>query len=615
VSMPCRFSCALGVHLGTQEVNNNTSILWHTTMEVSAAQSGMQAALQYSRRLQPLRFLFLVVIFLQLYLSNSVSLPSICGILLSCVAYTVYVDIKAKRSPDIGPLPSPPALAHALPPLSPAALGPDHEQQSRCGGGGSVDQAPSLPSESSSQKSDPEHASVARESGDVSVPKEPQQQRQQDHQKQQQPSHRAQGLSTSAAPWEPSIARASSASLYTAKSAPTGSSQPPTSTIFVGNMSSVVTENDLLQMFSAFGDIIVARIQRGTKQKGLKMCAFCSLHPCPPPPLVSHPLSISAGSLVSSTSMLWSLLLLPCARCRACLSAAARCVSSSPRCGIHVQQLQWNCKACNAPPRQQLTAPHAGAVRCRRQEAEQHAAQPQQRQLVQRARQRHQLHHVPGGACHMLCGDTCPSSRCLQPHDELEALPSTVPCSMCQLEAAPFVCSSVARCLTCSDTVCVAHLKAHNSIHQGHGHKVFFLSNQNLAQFAQSAADLDSPLHSTAAAIRASAASPDVAAPAPAAYPLASPSHSIDAMQAPATRSPAPPLHWHEPVGYFASSAAAAADMQWAAEYRDHMPWADTAWNGASLGAAAAADESQISPLFVGQRSVHGGDSFSGGLW
>ncbi len=216
----------------------------------------------------------------------------------------------------------------------------------------------------------------------------------------------------------------------------------------------------------------------------------------------------------------------------------------------------------------------------------------------------------------MLCRDTCASSRCMQPHDELEALPSAVPCSMCQLEAAPFVCSSVARCLTCSDTICVAHLKAHNSIHKGHGHKVFFLSNQNLAQFAQSAADLDSPLHSTASTIRASGASPDVASTPSAPRPFASSSRSIDAMEAPATLSPAPSLQWRQPGGYFGSSAAAAgADVQWTAAYHNQMPWADIAWNDASLAAAAAADESQISPLFVGQRSVRDGDGFSGGLW
>jgi RNA recognition motif-containing protein len=44
-------------------------------------------------------------------------------------------------------------------------------------------------------------------------------------------------------------------------------------------MSSAVTENDLHQMFAPFGDIIVARIQRGTKQKGLKMCAPSSVAP------------------------------------------------------------------------------------------------------------------------------------------------------------------------------------------------------------------------------------------------------------------------------------------------------------------------------------------------
>ena len=72
-------------------------------MEGKAAQPSRLDAMQQSLRLQPLRFLFLVIIFLQLYLSNSVSLPSIIGILLSCAVYAFYVDSKAKRSRSFDP--------------------------------------------------------------------------------------------------------------------------------------------------------------------------------------------------------------------------------------------------------------------------------------------------------------------------------------------------------------------------------------------------------------------------------------------------------------------------------------------------------------------------------
>ncbi len=244
------------------------------SMEASSAQpSRVQALVQQSRRLQPLRFVFLFIIFLQLYLSNSVSLPSICGILLSCAVYTIYVDIKAKRSPDVRSMPSPSTFNHKFPPLSSTAPGPDCVTDSR--DTGELD--PSLPS----QPSRLEDAPVARNSDNASVYNQVQHQeqaRQQDHTTQQQQTSRSQGLSTLAAPWEPTDAKVSSASLFGAKqtsaAVSTNPSQPPTSTIFVGNMSSVVTENDLLQMFSPFGDIIVARIQRGSKQKGLKMCAL-----------------------------------------------------------------------------------------------------------------------------------------------------------------------------------------------------------------------------------------------------------------------------------------------------------------------------------------------------
>jgi hypothetical protein len=214
----------------------------------------------------------------------------------------------------------------------------------------------------------------------------------------------------------------------------------------------------------------------------------------------------------------------------------------------------------------------------------------------------------------------------MQPYDELEALPSTVPCSMCQLEAAPLVFSSVARCLTCRDTVCVAHLKAHNSVHKGHGHKVFFLSNQNLAQFAQSAADCDSPSNVSCPTIRSSVVSPDVLSTGAAqssVRPLASSAHPKETIETTFSSTPAP-LQWRQPVGYFGSSAEiASADMPWAASYDNRVPWVDLSWNAPSLGAAAAADESQLSPLFVGERSVRlasqgqcsGGDGFSGGLW
>ena len=222
-------------------------------MEGKAAQPSRLDAMQQSLRLQPLRFLFLVIIFLQLYLSNSVSLPSIIGILLSCAVYAFYVDSKAKRSPAIQPLPSPALPSEALPSLP--APAPATYQTCRHVQGASDDAPPApLPSESS-------------DLNDANL------------QQQQQQQPRTPTLSGSAAAWEPSFTRSSASGTRTKPSFSSSSaappSQPPTSTIFVGNMSSVVNEADLLQMFGPFGDIIVARIQRGTKQKGLKMCVHC----------------------------------------------------------------------------------------------------------------------------------------------------------------------------------------------------------------------------------------------------------------------------------------------------------------------------------------------------
>jgi hypothetical protein len=189
-----------------------------------------------------------------------------------------------------------------------------------------------------------------------------------------------------------------------------------------------------------------------------------------------------------------------------------------------------------------------------------------------------------------------------------------VPCSMCQQEAAAHVCVSVARCLTCKDTVCIAHLEAHNAAHKGHGHKVFFLSNQNLAQFAQSAADFDSRSHLPCPTVKTAAppsnSGPAVLSAAAAQRSPCSPAHCKGGAEAPSAS--ALPLEWRDPVGYFGSSAAAAsADTVWAEAYGSRAPWADLAWSGA----AAAADQSQVSPLFVGNRSVLGAGAFAGGVW
>ncbi len=186
---------------------------------------------------------------------------------------------------------------------------------------------------------------------------------------------------------------------------------------------------------------------------------------------------------------------------------------------------------------------------------------------------------------------------------------------MCQQEAAAHVCVSVARCLTCKDTVCIAHLEAHNAAHKGHGHKVFFLSNQNLAQFAQSAADFDSRSHLPCPMVMVRTAAPlsnTVLSAAAAQRSPCPPADCKGGAEAPSASALPPPLEWRDPVGYFGSSAvAASADTPWAEAYGGRAPWADLAWSGA----AAAADQSQVSPLFVGDRSVLGAAAFAGGVW
>jgi hypothetical protein len=64
-------------------------------------------------------------------------------------------------------------------------------------------------------------------------------------------------------------------------------------------------------MFASFGQIIVARIQRGTKQKGLKMCVHSRFSVC-----FLVPIRPSTGSSASSTFTPWSPPLPPSARCR-----------------------------------------------------------------------------------------------------------------------------------------------------------------------------------------------------------------------------------------------------------------------------------------------------------
>ncbi len=195
-------------------------------------------------------------------------------------------------------------------------------------------------------------------------------------------------------------------------------------------------------------------------------------------------------------------------------------------------------------------------------------------------------------------------------------LSSAIPCSMCQLECAPHIFSSVARCLTCRDTVCVAHLQAHNAAHKGHGHKVFFLSNQNLAQFAQTAADIDSSSRAPCSSVRAAVFTPDAtsAGVAPQAVALCSPS-SPDKLNVTSedsfNNSISPQLQWREPVGHFGSSAAAVADdLPWA-----EAPWSNIAWDSASIAGAGLAPQQQSPSMFVGERSVRSGGSFYGSLW
>ena len=197
---------------------------------------------------------------------------------------------------------------------------------------------------------------------------------------------------------------------------------------------------------------------------------------------------------------------------------------------------------------------------------------------------------------------------------------------MCQLEAASLIFSSVARCLTCRDTVCIAHLEAHNAAHKGHGHKVYFLSNQNLSQFAQSAADFDSQLHQPYFPLIAAARLPDEA-PAGSSVLLASADEAAIFSPASATCTQhtrissftnplSPSLKWREPVGYFGSSAAAAnANLSWDEAYNCQMPLVDLPYTEQVSGVSGANTHWQAPPLFVGDRSVHGGFGFGSGVW
>jgi hypothetical protein len=203
----------------------------------------------------------------------------------------------------------------------------------------------------------------------------------------------------------------------------------------------------------------------------------------------------------------------------------------------------------------------------------------------------------------------------VQPYDELEVLGSAIPCSMCQQECAPQVYSSVARCLTCRDTVCVAHLQAHNAAHKGHGHKVFFLSNQNLAQFAQTAADLDSPSRLSCPPVRAAVVSPDATTAGVALLPVCSPASAAKCNGAAFSNSVSPPVQWHEPFAPFGSSAAVVADdLPWAEAFPDQAPWGDLSWQKPSVAAAGSAPQQPSSAVFVGERTVSS-SGFYGSLW
>ena len=188
---------------------------------------------------------------------------------------------------------------------------------------------------------------------------------------------------------------------------------------------------------------------------------------------------------------------------------------------------------------------------------------------------------------------------------------------MCQQERAPQIFCSVARCLTCRDTVCVAHLQAHNAAHKGHGHKVFFLSNQNLAQFAQNAAEVDSSLRApTCPPVRDAVFSPESNVDgAAAARSAASAANSSGIAADPFNNPLSPSLQWREPVGHFGSSAAVvAADMPWADAYLGRAPW-DLGWDSASPGSADLGSNQPSPSMFVGERSVHSSGSMYGSLW
>jgi hypothetical protein len=243
----------------------------------SCADELSQVLMHQSRGQHSLRLLLLVVIVLQLYISNSLSLPSICGIIMCCAVYAAYDAFKSKCFLDIKPLPSP-SPSQELPQLPGAVLDPHHSELSQCPSSDAVSYGP-LPSASLSLESVSGASSAAVQSEHLEI------QRLHLSDAPQCARSCARELSVSASPWESRATSRSSRPCFRGKNVSPSTetaaalslpSRPPTSTVFVGNMSSLVTENDLLQLFSSFGEIIVARVQRCTKQKSLKMCARVS---------------------------------------------------------------------------------------------------------------------------------------------------------------------------------------------------------------------------------------------------------------------------------------------------------------------------------------------------
>jgi hypothetical protein len=118
----------------------------------SCADELSQVLMHQSRGQHSLRLLLLVVIVLQLYISNSLSLPSICGIIMCCAVYAAYDAFKSKCFLDIKPLPSP-SPSQELPQLPGAVLDPHHSELSQCPSSDAVSSYGPLPSASLSLES------------------------------------------------------------------------------------------------------------------------------------------------------------------------------------------------------------------------------------------------------------------------------------------------------------------------------------------------------------------------------------------------------------------------------------------------------------------------------